>query len=161
MLKLQLLKLRPLLREHQLICIKATYSNSERLGSYLKVAILTSYKKWSVGYFELKLHIHTLGISETYFTSCKKEHNRSPLKENATVFPYSNMFFPQLRRVDMYLSRERGSFQEWWYYCAEVEVLRSALPPHIIVIIVYPLRKSPRFILCHHTYSCNYSCNRL
>ncbi len=26
------------------------------------------------------------------------------LKENATVFPYSNMFFPQLRRVDMYLS---------------------------------------------------------
>ncbi len=27
------------------------------------------------------------------------------LKENATVFPYSNMFFPQLRRVDMYLSR--------------------------------------------------------
>ncbi len=28
-----------------------------------------------------------------------------PLKENATVFPYSNMFFPQLRRVDMYLSR--------------------------------------------------------
>ncbi len=28
-----------------------------------------------------------------------------PLKENATVFPYSNMFFPQLRRIDMYLSR--------------------------------------------------------
>ncbi len=28
----------------------------------------------------------------------------SKLKENATVFPYSNMFFPQLRRVDMYLS---------------------------------------------------------
>ncbi len=27
------------------------------------------------------------------------------LKENATVFPYSNMFFPQIRRVDMYLSR--------------------------------------------------------
>ncbi len=27
------------------------------------------------------------------------------LKENATVFPYSNMFFPQLRRVDAYLSR--------------------------------------------------------
>ncbi len=30
-------------------------------------------------YFELKLHIHTLGTSEAYFTSCKKEHNRSPL----------------------------------------------------------------------------------
>ncbi len=27
------------------------------------------------------------------------------LKENATAFPYSNMFFPRLRRVDMYLSR--------------------------------------------------------
>ncbi len=27
------------------------------------------------------------------------------LKENATVFPYSNMFFPQFRQVDMYLSR--------------------------------------------------------
>ncbi len=25
----------------------------------------------------------------------------------------------------------------------------------------YPLRKSPCIILCHHTYSCNYSCNRL
>ncbi len=31
--------------------------------------------------------------------------NKKHLKENATVFPYSNMFFPQLRRVDMYLSR--------------------------------------------------------
>jgi len=25
-----------------------------------------------VGYFELKLNIHTLGTSESYFTSCKK-----------------------------------------------------------------------------------------
>ncbi len=33
------------------------------------------------------------------------KHLQRPLKENATVFPYSNMFFPQLRRVDMYLSR--------------------------------------------------------
>ncbi len=49
------------------------------LAHTLKVAILTSYKKLSVVYFELKLHIHTLRISETYFTSCKKEHNRSPL----------------------------------------------------------------------------------
>ncbi len=73
----ELLKLRPRLREHQLIFIKATYSNTGHLGHTLKVAILTSYKKVSVGYFELKLHIHTLGISETCFTSCKKEHNRS------------------------------------------------------------------------------------
>ncbi len=34
--ELELLKLRPLLREHQLICIKATYSNTERFGSYPK-----------------------------------------------------------------------------------------------------------------------------
>ncbi len=32
-------------------------------------------------------------------------YSQNILKENATVFPYSNMFFPQLRRVDMYLSR--------------------------------------------------------
>ncbi len=31
--ELELLKLRPLLREQQLICIKATYSNTERFGS--------------------------------------------------------------------------------------------------------------------------------
>ncbi len=41
----------------------------------LKVANLKSYKKLSVWYFEVKLHIHTLGTSETYFTSCKMEHN--------------------------------------------------------------------------------------
>ncbi len=34
--ELELLKLRPLLREHQLICIKATYSNTARFGSYPK-----------------------------------------------------------------------------------------------------------------------------
>ncbi len=38
MLELKLLKLRTLLQEQQLICIKATYSNSERLGSYPKSA---------------------------------------------------------------------------------------------------------------------------
>ncbi len=84
-MELELLKLRPLLREQQHICIKATHSNTERLAHTLKVAILTSYKKLSVGYFELKLHIHTLGISETYFTACKKEHNRSHLKVNQCV----------------------------------------------------------------------------
>ncbi len=36
---------------------------------------------------------------------CNPPGRFGPLKENATVFPYSNMFFPQLRRVDMYLSR--------------------------------------------------------
>ncbi len=41
----ELLKLRPLLREHQLICIKATYSNQSVLAHTLKVPILTSYKK--------------------------------------------------------------------------------------------------------------------
>ncbi len=33
-----------------------------------------------VGYFELNLHRHILGTTETYITSCKKEYNRCPLK---------------------------------------------------------------------------------
>ncbi len=48
----ELLKLCPLLREHQLICIKATYSNQSVWAHTLKLAILTSYKKLSVGYFD-------------------------------------------------------------------------------------------------------------
>jgi len=36
------------------------------------VTILTCYIKLYVGNFEQKLHIHTLGASETYFTSCEK-----------------------------------------------------------------------------------------
>ncbi len=51
----------------------------------LKVANLTSYKKLSVRYCELKLHMHTLGTSEIYFTYCKKEHNRSPLRFNCNI----------------------------------------------------------------------------
>jgi len=35
-------------------------------------ANLTSYNKWSVGYFELKLHRHILETPETYITSCKR-----------------------------------------------------------------------------------------
>jgi len=31
-------------------------------------------------YIELKLHIHILETSETYFTSCEKGHNTGPLK---------------------------------------------------------------------------------
>ncbi len=45
-----------------------------------------------------------LRISNRLLVSLSPE-SRVCLKENATVFPYSNMFFPQLRRVDMYLSR--------------------------------------------------------
>ncbi len=84
--ELELLKLRPLLREQQLIYIKATYSKQCVLAHTLKVAILTSYKKLSVEYFELTLHIYALGTSETYFTSCKKGHNRSPLKLQKLLF---------------------------------------------------------------------------
>ncbi len=47
--ELKLLKLRPLLREHQLTCIKATYSNQCVLAHTLKVAILTSYKNYLSG----------------------------------------------------------------------------------------------------------------
>jgi len=35
--------------------------------------------KLSVGYFELKLHIHTLGTTETYFTYFKKGRYTTPL----------------------------------------------------------------------------------
>ncbi len=55
------------------------------LAHTLKVAILTSYKKLSVGYIELKLHIDALGTSETYFTYCKKGQNRSPLKKKGQI----------------------------------------------------------------------------
>ncbi len=56
--------------------LKQHTQNQCVLAHTLKVAILTSYKKLFVGYIELKLHIYTLG---TYFKSCKKGHNRSPL----------------------------------------------------------------------------------
>ncbi len=46
------------------------------------------------------------------------------------------------------------------YYCAEVEVLRSAFPPYIIVIIFICL-ENRHVLYCHHIYSCNYSCKRL
>ncbi len=64
----ELLKLHPLLWEQI----------QSLLAHILKVTILTSYQKLSVGYFELKLLIHTLGTSDTYFTYYKKDHNRSP-----------------------------------------------------------------------------------
>ncbi len=72
-------------RHTQKWCVKRHTQKWCVLAHTLKVAILTSYKKLSVGYFEVKLHIHTLRISETYFTSCKKEHNRSPLKRQCVI----------------------------------------------------------------------------
>jgi len=38
------------------------------------------YNKLIEGYFELKLHKYILGIPKTNITSCKKGHNRCPLK---------------------------------------------------------------------------------
>ncbi len=81
--ELELLKLRPLFREQQ--HLKQHTQIQSILAHSLKVAILTSYKKLSVGYIELKLHIYTLGTSETYFTSCKKGHNKSPLSLNKEI----------------------------------------------------------------------------
>jgi len=43
------------------------------------------YNKLTVGYFELKLHKYILGIPETNITSCKKGHNRCPLKKQHTA----------------------------------------------------------------------------
>ncbi len=72
----ELKKLRPLLKRgpgtpaH--LHLKGQTQKQSVLAHTLKVVILTSYKKWSVGYFEHKLHIQALGTSETYFTSCYK-----------------------------------------------------------------------------------------
>jgi len=38
------------------------------------------YNKLTVGYFELKLHKYILGTPEINITSCKKGHNRCPLR---------------------------------------------------------------------------------
>ncbi len=65
----------------------------------LKVAILTSFKILSVGYFELKLHIYALGTSETYFTSCKNGHNRSPLKYMFICYFFSTLFLTHYLRL--------------------------------------------------------------
>ncbi len=44
--------------------LKQHTRNQRVLTHTLKVAILTSYKNLSVGYFELKLHIYALGTSD-------------------------------------------------------------------------------------------------
>ncbi len=53
---------------------------------------LSSYTIFSVWYVGLKLHIYALGTSETYFTSCKKGHNRSPLKDMFIFYFFSTLF---------------------------------------------------------------------
>ncbi len=52
-------------------------------GTKINVSASTQkwYNKWSVGYFELKLHRHILGTPENYITYCKKGHNMSPLNK--------------------------------------------------------------------------------
>ncbi len=55
------------------------HTQNQRVWDHtLKVPILTSYKNVSI-YCEQIFHIYALKTSETYFTSCRKEHNRSPL----------------------------------------------------------------------------------
>ncbi len=46
--ELELLKLRPLLREQKLICIKATYSKSARFGSYPKSGNFNKNYLWGI-----------------------------------------------------------------------------------------------------------------
>ncbi len=47
-----------------------------------KMTLSNCYNKWSVGYFELKLHRHILGTPKT-ITSCKKWHNRCPISDSS------------------------------------------------------------------------------
>ena len=74
--KRELLKLRPLL-ERGLGAAAHLHlkGHTQKLCVFAHTQIganLTSYNKWSVGYFELKLHRHILGTPETYITSCKR-----------------------------------------------------------------------------------------
>ncbi len=56
------------------------------LAHTLKVAILTSYKKLSVGFFLAKTsHTHSI-----IFKTCKKEHNRSPLNNDVIQHLFSS-----------------------------------------------------------------------
>ncbi len=59
-----------------------------------------------IGWMDSKtVNLNFLTLGDLENEPISKTKWNVPLKENATVFPYSNMFFPQLRRVDMYLSR--------------------------------------------------------
>jgi len=58
-----------------------------------------------LGYFELKLHIQTLGTSETYFTSCKRVHNRPPLKDKFGILhlkPCFKIVSDEIERLRFY-----------------------------------------------------------
>ncbi len=68
----ELLKLRPLMWSNSSFTLEQQTQIQSILSQALKVTNLTSYKKLSVKDFELKLHMHTLGTSDTYFTYCKK-----------------------------------------------------------------------------------------
>lgn len=48
---------------------------------------LTSWNKWSVGYFELKLYRYSLQTLPIYLASYKKEHNMSPFNKKADQNP--------------------------------------------------------------------------
>ncbi len=69
--------------------LKQHTQNSANFSSCPKSGNFNKLKKLSKWYIEPKLHIHTLGISETYFT-CKKGHNRSPLRLNVFSFKELN-----------------------------------------------------------------------
>ncbi len=92
----------------------------------LKVAILTNCK-WSVGYFELKLHIHSLWTSDTYITSCKNDHNRSPLILTHALShssPQSWVVFPDLSIKQC----SRSWWKAFWpNFCNNFRQLSTAL----------------------------------
>ncbi len=90
------------------------HTQNQRVWAHtLKVAILTSYKNLSVGYSELKFHIYALGTSDTYFTSCKKGHNRSPLR----YFWWNPRAFWHRTQMCCVLFTSRGMHMLW--YCRE------------------------------------------
>ncbi len=64
-----------------------------------KMRFSSCYNKWSVGYFGLKLNRHILGTPKINITSCKKGHNRCPLKtiacEQSALFDEYSMMQEQ------------------------------------------------------------------
>jgi len=82
--KRELLKLHPLLEREPgaaaHLHLKG-HTQKRRVFAHTQIgANLTSYNKWSVGYFELKLYRHILGTPETYITFCEKEDKSFPFK---------------------------------------------------------------------------------
>ncbi len=120
------------------------HTQNQRVWAHtLKVAILTSYKNLSVGYSELIFHIYALGTSDTYFTSCKKGHNRSPLR----YFWWNPRAFWHRTQMCCVLFTSRGMHMLW--YCRERASKSNTEENNLLnKVIIFVL-------FAHKKYSCS------